>query len=174
MAAGRKSKYHSHVLPKLILVEAWARDGLRQDQIAKNLGITASTLYEYKKKHSELSEALKKGQEIVDIEVENSLLKRARGYRYDEITREAVPYKTIREVDGQEVEETEYRLTVTKIVTKEVQPDTTAQIFWLKNRKPKIWRDQQHINHGGGVVSKVVDYSHLSDEELEKELERYD
>ena len=68
----------------LTLLTAWARDGLTDEQIANNIGITPSTLYAWKGKFSEISEALKKGKEIVDIEVENSRLKRAKGYRYIE------------------------------------------------------------------------------------------
>ena len=68
----------------LTLLTAWARDGLTDEQIANNIGITPSTLYAWKGKFSEISEALKKGKEIVDIEVENALLKRAKGYSYVE------------------------------------------------------------------------------------------
>lgn len=107
---------------KLILLESWARDGLTNEQIANNIGINAKTLYEWKNKESKISDTLKKGKEVVDYEVENALLKRALGYKYDEVTFE----------NGIEV----------KRVTKEVQPDTTAQIFWLKNRKSDKWRDK--------------------------------
>ena len=71
-----KSKW-KHIKEKLILVEGWAREGLTDEQIANNLGISTSTFYEYKKNYSEFSEALKKGKEIVDFEVENALLKNA-------------------------------------------------------------------------------------------------
>ena len=67
------------VKDKLILVEGWARDGLTNEQIADNLGINQDTLYTYKKKYPEFSEALKKGKEVVDFEVENALLKNALG-----------------------------------------------------------------------------------------------
>ena len=73
---------------KLILIQGMARDGLTQQQIADNLGINVDTLIEYKKKYTDFSEALKKGKEVVDIEVENALLKRALGYKYDEVTYE--------------------------------------------------------------------------------------
>ena len=72
-----KSKYETHVKDKLILVEGWARDGLTEEQIAHNLGISYSTLKEYKNKHSALSTALKRGKEVVDYEVENALYKAA-------------------------------------------------------------------------------------------------
>lgn len=108
---------------KLILLEGWARDGLTYEQIANNIGIDVTTLREWRKKESTISTSLKKGREVADYEVENALFKRALGYTYEEKTYE----------DG----------ILKKVVTKEVAPDTTAQIYWLKNRKPKEWRDKQ-------------------------------
>jgi len=56
---------------------------------------------------------------------------------------------------------------VTKIVTKEVQPDTTAQIFWLKNRKPLEWRDKQDVEHSGNMNVNNA-FAGLTTEELRK------
>lgn len=127
-----KGKYQEWLEPDgLLRLEAWARDGLTDEQIAGNMGISTSTLYDWKNKYPEIVEALKRGKEVVDVAVENALYKRAMGYKYDEITREGG--------------------VITKIVTKEVQPDTTAQIFWLKNRKPAEWRDKQDIEHSGKI-----------------------
>ena len=126
-----KSKWEE-IKDKLTLVEGWARDGLTDEQIANNLGINVATLYRYKKQHSEFCESLKKGKEVVDYEVENALLKRALGYNYTEKTYET----SYNEALG------EYVKTLTKEVTKQVSPDTTALIFWLKNRKPEKWRDK--------------------------------
>lgn len=121
-----KRKYEYWLTPEgLIKLEGWARDGLTDDQIAKNIGINRDTLYRWKKAHSDISDALKRGKEVIDRQVENALLKRALGYTYDEVTFE----------DGVEV----------KRVRKQVVPDTTAQIFWLKNRKPEDWRDKREI-----------------------------
>lgn len=61
----------------LTLLEGWARDGLTDEDLANKMGIVPSTLYEWKKKYSEISEALKKGKDIVDIQVENALLQSA-------------------------------------------------------------------------------------------------
>lgn len=61
----------------LTLLEGWARDGLTDEQIASNCGVTATTLYDWKNRFPEISEALKKGKEVVDYEVENALLKKA-------------------------------------------------------------------------------------------------
>lgn len=115
----------------LILLEAWARDGLTDEQISKNIGIRRSTLYDWKKKYQTISDALKKGKEIIDIEVENALCKRALGYEYQE---EEI---YIEEVDGKVKKRK-------KIIKKVMPPDTTAQIFWLKNRKPEHWRDKRY------------------------------
>lgn len=122
-----KAKYEKWLEPDgLILIEGWARSGLTDEQIAHNIGIHVATLYTWMSKHGEIREALKRGKEVVDFEVENALLKRALGYEYDEITYE----------NGKE----------TKRVRKQVVPDTTAQIFWLKNRKPDEWRDKRNVS----------------------------
>lgn len=127
------------VKEKLTLIEAWCRDGLTEEQIASNLGIAMSTLSKYKVEHSEVVEALKRGKEVIDFQVENQLLKRAMGYDYEEV-------KTAVDDLGRE--------TVTTTV-KHVVPDTTAQIFWLKNRKPKEWRDKQDIELSGDVEINI-------------------
>jgi len=59
---------------KLILLQGWARDGLTNEQIANNIGINVKTLYEWKNKHSNISNALKDGRDVVDYQVENALL----------------------------------------------------------------------------------------------------
>lgn len=137
-----KGKYEQWLTPECLLkIEGWARDGLTDAQIAEKMGIRRGTLYDWCKKYTDISDTLKKGKEVVDRQVENALLKRALGYRYDEITME----------NGVE----------TKRVTKEVAPDTTAQIFWLKNRKREEWSDRQNIE-----VSQPIDDSI-------KEMEEY-
>lgn len=87
----------------LLLLEGWARDGLSDVQIASNMNISRSTLNEWKKKYSDISDTLKKGKEIVDYEVENALLQSA------------------------------------------LKGNVTAQIFWLKNRKPNEWREKREV-----------------------------
>lgn len=138
---GRPSKYETHVLPRMIEIEGWARDGLIDEQIAKNLGVAYSTFMTYKKRYSELSEALKRGKEVVDRQVESALLKRALGYEYEEVK------MIVTESGGKRVEKTR----------KQVLPDVTAQIFWLKNRKPKEWRDKQEVEHSGGLGVQIID-----------------
>lgn len=139
---GSHGKYGAWIAPEgLLKIQGWARDGLSDKQIAHNIGITQTTLYEWQKRFPELSEALKKGKEVVDREVENALLKRALGYEYDEITQEPVTDK--------DTGITEMR--VTKRVTKQIVPDVTAQIFWLKNRKPEEFRDKRDVELSGHV-----------------------
>lgn len=147
-----KSKYFTHVEPKLTLIEGWARDGLTDEQIAKNLNIAYSTFKDYKNKYPAFSATLKKGKEVVDYEVENALLKRALGYEYDEVTYE----------NGKE----------SKRVTKQVVPDTTAQIFWLKNRRPDKWRDKQVIESNNTIEVKNP-LEGLSTEELKEIIKEY-
>lgn len=160
-----KSKYESHVLPKLVLVEAWARDGLTDEQIYKNLGIGKDSFYLYRSKYPEFSESLKRGKEVVDVEVENALLKRALGYQYDEVTSEAV--KDIDDATGEVI----YKMVETKRITKEVQPDTTAQIFWLKNRKPREWRDKQEVEHTGGLNNTVTNITDMTPDERRSRID---
>lgn len=137
-----KGKYEEWLEPEgLIKIEGWARDGLTDEQIAENMGICRDTLIEWKKKYSDISDTLKRGKEVVDRQVENALLKRALGYKYTEVTKERI--------DGS--------LVVTKEVEKEVVPDTTAQIFWLKNRKPNEWRDKQNVELEGEIGVNIID-----------------
>lgn len=109
----------------LILIEGWARRGLTDEQIAGNIGINPDTLYTWKKKYPEISEALKKTKEIVDNEVEAALYKKA------------------------------------------CEGDTTAMIFWLKNRRPLDWRDKRETQLSGAVQTGpdrlVFDYADEKD-----------
>lgn len=126
LIVARPSKYETHVAPRLEEIKDWCRNGATDEEIAKRLGISIASFYNFKNLFLEFLEALKETKEIVDAQVENALLKRALGYSYDEVTQELV--------DGE--------LKVTKVITKQVVPDTTAQIFWLKNRRPDKWRDK--------------------------------
>lgn len=119
---------------KLLLIEGYARDGAKEKQIAEALGISHNTLINMKSNYSEVSEALRKGKEIVDYAVENALLRKA------------------------------------------LSGDTTAIMFWLKNRKPSQWRDIKEVNANlqdgfvnidlSGVIAKVGKGNHL---EVEKD-----
>ena len=137
-----KGKYQEWLEPDgLLKLEGYARDGLTDEQIAKNMGIVTKTLYEWKNKYSAISEALKRGKEVIDIEVENALLNKALGFKVT--VKKSYKVKDVEYDNGRKVRETE-RI---EIVDEEqyIPPDTTAQIFWLKNRKPAEWRDKQNI-----------------------------
>lgn len=144
MAKGKYKEWLEH--EKLVLLEGWARDGLTLDQIAHNIGITIATLHDWKNKYSEISDAIKKGKEVSDFEVESALYRRAIGYEYEEITQEI---RT--DADGNKEKHT-------KKTKKFMPPDVTAQIFWLKNRKPQKWRDKQVIEaNAEGQLAQLID-----------------
>lgn len=73
-----KGKYQEWLEPeKLTLLQGWAGDGLNDEQISHNMGISPCTLYDWKKKYPEISEAIKKGKEVIDYEIENALVNKA-------------------------------------------------------------------------------------------------
>lgn len=159
-----KSKWETHVKDKLILVEGWARDGLTDEQIWNKLGISKDTFYSYKNKYSDFSDSLKRGKEIVDTEVENALLQKALGSK--ETLKKPVKLKQIIYSDaGKKLKEFEEIVMVEEEVL--ITPDTTAQIFWLKNRKPGVWRDKTAVEHSGEIKGNNP-FTGLSTEELKK------
>ena len=107
----------------MVILEGWARDGMTDEQIAGNMGISTRTLYRWKLQYCQICQALKKGKDVADREIENALFKRAKGY---DVTETKIKTK-----NGVVIEKTE--------ITKHIPGDTTAQIFWLKNRKPEYW-----------------------------------
>lgn len=146
MSVGRKGKYHEWITEEgLLKIEGWARDGLIDKQIAHNIGVTEQTLNNWKKKYPSLFESLKRGKEVIDRQVENALLKRALGYEYEEV-------KMIVEKDENGNEKKRQEKVIKKVI-----PDTTAQIFWLKNRKPEQWRDRRDIEHSGQIKTDKLD-----------------
>lgn len=149
ITVGAKGKYAKWLQPdNLLRLQAWARDGLSDEQMAHNIGITTTTLYDWKKKYPAFSEALARGKEVVDIEVENALLKRAKGYDYIETTSELIADKNAKN---------KAVMKVTKRVTRHVPPDVKAIVFWLTNRKPE-WRDKQEKELSGNIgINLVVD-----------------
>lgn len=116
----------------LLKISGWARDGLIDEQIAKNIGVSYSTFKEWKKRFPDFSAALKKGKDVVDREVENALFKSAVGFIYEE--------------------ETVTNAGDVVLVKKYSKPNTTAQIFWLKNRKRNQWTDKSEVEVSGTVV----------------------
>lgn len=128
----------------LLQIEGWAKDGLIDEQIAKNMGVAYSTFKDWKKRFPDLSDVLKRSKEVVDREVENALFESAKGFVYEEET----------------VTNTGEVVTVKKYS----KPNVTAQIFWLKNRKRNEWRDKQEIEQTTRTIDiKVGDWD--ADEE---------
>lgn len=243
----------------LIKIGGWAKDGLTDEQIAQNIGISRSTLNEWKKRFPDIKDTIKRGKEVVDRQVENALFKSAIGYEYTEITKERMadngqkkrhngesslteeewetalayfnyrcaycgdsdemtkdhldPLKNGGELTFSNVvpacrscnsskkdhqwlswyqnqyfydkykankitdyisfvlslpkKEENTELVVTKEVTKQVAPNPTSAIFWLKNRKPDVWRDKKQTEVSG-EMSVNNPFAGLSEEELRK------
>lgn len=129
-------------------IESLSRDGATNEQVAEAFGINVATLYSWKKKYTEIDDALKRGKRPVDFEVENMLLKSAMGFEYEEEIMNVVKMN-----DGSE------RRYVRKL-KKYQPPNVTAQIFWLKNRKPEIWRDKRdlEVEDKTDIAEKAKDY----------------
>lgn len=153
-----KGKYEYWLtLEGLLLLEGWARDGLTDEQIAYNMGINKATLYRWKDRYCDICNALKRGKEVVDRQVENALLKRALGYEYEEV-KEKYAGDTLTEK------------TVTK---KQVAPDVTAQIYWLKNRRAKDWRDRPELKDTtaiGKLDAIIFGLKEIAEKEVEGEI----
>ena len=159
MVRGARGKYHEWLTKEgLTLIEGWAKDGLTDEQIAANIGVTTTTLYDWKKKYADFSDALKKGKETSDYEVENALYKSATGYEYEE-------RKEVQEVvDGVMRKRVE-------ITRKQFPPNATSAIFWLKNRKPDKWRNKQgiEINKLHAEIKKLEAETARIESQTEKE-----
>ena len=124
--------------------EDWARQGFRDEDIAKKLGISRETFYQYQKTYPDFLDAIKRGKAPVDFEVENKLLQRARGFEYEEVHIEYKPGEGDKLIP----------ISIRKI-KKFVVPDSTAIIFWLKNRR-KQWRDRFNLDVEGNVLMKII------------------
>lgn len=136
-----KSKAEKWLEPDgLLRIEGWARDGLTEEQIAKNMGVSRSTLSDYKVKYPDILCAIKNSKEVADREVENALFNKATGYTVKLKKPMKVRHVEYDEVSGRKVAEYERIEYIEEEV--HVPADTTAQIFWLKNRKPNEWRDK--------------------------------
>lgn len=132
MKTGRKTSYDPNTFP--LLAEQYARNGLSDKQIAKNLGISQASFYLYLKEFPEFLEALARGKKPVDIEVENALLKRALGFEFEEKCFES-------EID----KDGGAKIKSIKTTKKHIPPDVAAISFWLKNRKPGDWKEKSQV-----------------------------
>ena len=131
----------------LTKIEGWAKRGLSFEQIAKNIGCSRSTLHKWKTKNEDISNALKKGLEVANLEVENALHKAACGYHVEE----SVVEEKVNPVTGAIV-------TLTKITKRYIAPNIAATIFYLKNRVPDRWQDNPtHTADETDAVQIVVE-----------------
>jgi hypothetical protein len=112
--------------------------GATDAQLADFFQVAVSTVQLWKVEHKEFSDSIKVPKAEADERVEQSLYRRAMGFEHDETD--------IRVVGGE--------LVLTPI-RKVYPPDTTAAIFWLKNRKPAEWRDKQEMEHSGDLIVKI-------------------
>jgi len=134
---GRPTDYDpSYVLQAEKLCNLGATDM----ELADFFGVHVATIYRWKNTHEEFCDAIKAGKEKADARVERSLYHKAIGYDYTE--EEAIKIKV--EQHKEEIEVVE--------VQKHQPSDTTAAIFWLKNRKPEDWRDKQEVALKGTVT----------------------
>lgn len=125
---GRKSKWESHVLPRLEEVEKMALT-MTEEQIAKTLGIGVSNYYEYKKKYPELREAVKKGRMSLVLDLKSTLIQKAKGFKYEE--------KKIIKEHGVVVKE--------EIIQKSALPDLGSIHLLLKNYDPHWSNDPKAL-----------------------------
>lgn len=131
---GRPSLYNPDFHPKKASELCLA--GKTDQEIAAALGVNEATLTNWKKQYPDFLASLKESKDAADAPVVKSLYQRALGYEYTETS----------------VKKDPERGTTTTTTTKQVAPDVTAQIFWLKNRQPRDWRDKHDIEHTGNVV----------------------
>lgn len=140
---GRPTKYKPEYC---LAVEYMARTGMTEAQIAERLDVHIDTITEWKKVYPEFSASLKLGKEEPDDRIEASLYARATGYSFDS-------EKIMTVSDGKDCGSHIERVPIVE----HCPPDVTAQIFWLKNRRPGRWRDRmEHTGADGGPISIIA------------------
>lgn len=144
---GQPTKYEGEVTCRI--ARAMAGMGATNVQIGQELGVSEETFNNWRKAHPEFAESLKSAKLTPDEQVEKSLLQRALGYETTETSLTRGP-------DGE---------TTIKTTVRRVAPNVTAQIFWLKNRRPDLWRDRQEVEHRG-QVTQTHSFEGFSEAEL--------
>lgn len=147
---GRPSKYKEEYVEQVYkLCLLGATDG----ELADFFVVNVDTIHEWKKIYKEFSDAIKRGKSLADANVASKLYHRATGYEHEDV----------------DIKMYEGGIIKTPLI-KHYPPDTTAAIFWLKNRKPKEWRDKQEIDHTSGgekivwMETKTYDTDQKADE----------
>lgn len=155
MAKGKYEEWLSEA--GLLKIGAWARDGLSNEQIAHNMGISRKTLQEWANRYGDIRDKLKKEKAVADIKVENALHKRAVGYNQKVLRHVKVKKIKYDENTGRKVRESEELVAVEDEV--HIPADVTAQIFWLKHRKPEVWNEpkQENCEEKGIIVLPECD-----------------
>lgn len=169
-----KGKYEAWINDpdKLTLLAGWARKGLSDEQIAKNMGIRRSTLNEWRKKFPVISDALKKNKEICNTEVENSLYKKCTGFYVNLKKTFKVKTVTYNENTGKKIEEKEeLKEGIEQIY---IPPDTAAIKFWLTNRNREDWKERflpvpDDTEEEGGYLMLAPADIEAAKKEIEKE-----
>ena len=137
-----KGKYEEWLKPEgLLKIQGWARDGLTMEQIAEKMKIRRSTLNEWMKKYSDISDTIKNNKDVADRKVEDSLYERALGGIH-KVQKTFKLKETYYDEQGRKCEKEHLETAFDEVY---IPGDTTAQIFWLKNRKPEVWKDKRLI-----------------------------
>ncbi len=144
---GRPNLYNSHVKPRLLEVEEWYSKGATDAEVARNLSVGLSNYYRYKARFRYLREAVKRGSDVATDAVEAALFKRAMGYTVEEVHTESF---------AEEAKDKKRRSKVTKI-TKHIAGDVGAQAFWLKNRRPELWKDRHELDFNKLPPARLFD-----------------
>lgn len=134
--AGRPSAFKPEMVAQARFL---AERGCIDRELAEFFGVSEQTLNTWKQKHPEFLESLKAGKEQADNRVVRSLFERATGYSHPDVH--------ISAFQGD--------VNVTPI-TKHYPPDTTAMIFWLKNRRPAEWRDKVETEVSAAGPIRIV------------------
>ena len=194
MAKGKYEKWLEK--DNLTRLKAWARDGLTDEQIAQNMGVGVSTLYKWKNKYVEIREALKGSKEIVDAEIEESLISTMKKHTLTTITYKMVKkdklvlqgerqeFMNRYKLDHPEASKQDILIATAKAVdvyeqipqiktVTEVDPNVSSMIFWLKNRLPDKYRDQTFKKLNEAQARKAIAEANISEKQL-KALEEAD
>lgn len=185
-----KAEYKKWQEPdNLIKLQGWARDGLTNEQIAQKIGVRRETISVWCSKYPNIANALKKGKEVIDYEIENSLISTMKKHKIKTTT-----YKMVKKDDlVLKAERTKFmnmfkldhpnatkeqiliataenvaiyeRIPMTETVT-EVDPNVSSMIFWLKNRKPDVYRDQTFKKLNEANARKAIAEAGISEAQL--------